>query len=94
MGVKFLQCVENVQQGEVFFVQAAYKFLHAAKMHFCIFSWKYFLVSVQNISKNANYEEFLTKLVNTNNHTHNFLHGVIILEDAKNSSQHAKIFEA
>ena len=34
MGVKSLQGVENFQQGEVLFVQAAYKFLHAAKMHF------------------------------------------------------------
>ena len=32
MGVKFLQGVENFQQGEVLFVQAAYEFLHAAKM--------------------------------------------------------------
>ena len=34
MGVKSLQGVENFQQDEVLFVQAAYKFLHAAKMHF------------------------------------------------------------
>ena len=34
MVVKSLQGVENFQQGEVLFVQAAYKFLHAAKMHF------------------------------------------------------------
>ena len=34
MGVKFLQGVENFQQGEVLFVQAVYKFFHAAKMHF------------------------------------------------------------
>ena len=34
MGVKSLQGVENFQQGEVLFVQAAYKFLHAAKMRF------------------------------------------------------------
>ena len=34
MGVKFLQGVENFQQGEVLFVEAAYKFLHAAKKHF------------------------------------------------------------
>ena len=33
-GVKFLQGLENFQQGEVLFVQAAYKFLHAAKMRF------------------------------------------------------------
>ena len=33
-GVKFLQCVENFQQGGVLFVQAEYKFLHAVKMHF------------------------------------------------------------
>ena len=60
----------------------------------CSFSWNCFLVFVQNISKNANYEEFLTKFVNTNHLTHNFLHGVIILQDAKNCSQRAKIFEA
>ena len=34
MGVKFLQGVENFQQGEVLFVQAAYNFFHASKMHF------------------------------------------------------------
>ena len=34
MGVTFLQGVENFQKGEVLFVQAAYRFLHAAKMHF------------------------------------------------------------
>ena len=34
MWVKSLQGVENFQQDEVLFVQAAYKFLHAAKMHF------------------------------------------------------------
>ena len=33
-GVKSLQGVQNFQQGEVLFAQAAYKFLHAAKMHF------------------------------------------------------------
>ena len=32
VGVKFLQGVEKFQQGEVLFVQAKYKFLHAAKM--------------------------------------------------------------
>ena len=34
VGVKFLQGVEKFQRGEVFFVQAANKFLHAAKMRF------------------------------------------------------------
>ena len=34
VGVKFLQGVEKFQQGEVLFVQAAYKFLHSAKMRF------------------------------------------------------------
>ena len=75
-------------------MQAACKFLHAAKMHFMQLQLEFFLVFVQNISKNANYEEFLTKFVNTNNHTHNFLHGVIILQDAKHCSQHEEIFEA
>ena len=46
------------------------------------------------ISKNADHEEFLTKFENTNNLTHNVLHGVIILQDAKNCSQHVEIFEA
>ena len=53
-----------------------------------------FFVLVQNISKNANYEEFLTKFVNFNNQMHVFLHGVLILQDAKNHSQHEEIFEA
>ena len=44
--------------------------------------------------KNDNYEEFLTKFVNINNHTYHFLHGVLILQDAKNCSQHEDIFEA
>ena len=34
MGVEFLHDEENFQQGEVLSVQAAYNFLHAAKMHF------------------------------------------------------------
>ena len=42
---------------------------------------------VQKIPKNANYEEFLTKFVNTNNYTHYFVHGVLILQGAKNYSQ-------
>ena len=47
MGVKSLQGVENFQQGEVLFVQAAYKFLHAAKMHL---ESGIFLRFVQNIT--------------------------------------------
>ena len=34
MGVEFLHGVENFRQGKVLFVQAAYNFLQAAKMHF------------------------------------------------------------
>ena len=34
MGIKFLQGVENFQHSDVLFVQAADKFLHAAKIHF------------------------------------------------------------
>ena len=34
MGVKSLQGVKNFQQGEDLFVQAAYKFFYAEKMHF------------------------------------------------------------
>ena len=44
--------------------------------------------------KNANYEEFLTKVENINNHTHHFLHGVLILQDAKNHNQPKEVFEA
>ena len=60
----------------------------------CSFSCNQFLVFVQNISKNVNYEEFLTKFVNTNNHSHNFLHDVIILQPSENCRQHEEIFEA
>ena len=49
VGVKFLQGVEKFQEGEVLFVQAAYKFLHAAKMHFMQLELVFFLVFVQNI---------------------------------------------
>ena len=42
MGVKSLQGVENFQQGEILFVQAAYKFLHAAKMHFMQLELEFF----------------------------------------------------
>ena len=34
MGVEFLHSVENFHKGEILFAQAAYNFLHAAKMHF------------------------------------------------------------
>ena len=37
---------------------------------------------------------FLNKFVNINNHTHNFLHGVLILQEAKNYIQHEEIFAA
>jgi hypothetical protein len=87
MGVKLLQ-------GEVSFVNAAYIFCILQRCIFCSFSWNCFLVFVQNISKKANYEEFLTKFVNTSNHTQIFFHVVIILQDANNCSQHAKIFDA
>jgi hypothetical protein len=33
MGVKLQHAVENIQQGEALFVQAAYIFFHAAQMH-------------------------------------------------------------
>jgi hypothetical protein len=49
----------------------------------CSFNWKFFWVFVQNISKNANYEEFLTKFVNANNHTHNFFAWGIIQQGCK-----------
>ena len=53
---------------------------------------KLFLGSCTKISKNDNYEEFLTKFVNFN--LHYFMHGVLILQDAKNYSHHKEIFEA
>ena len=51
-------------------------------------------VFLQKSPKNANYEEFLTKFVNFNNQMHVFLHGVLILQDAKNHSHYEEIFEA
>ena len=79
LGVEFLHGVEKFCQGEVLFVQAAYKFLHAAKMHFKQLEPEFFLGICTKNFKNATSEEFLTKFVNINNHTHNFLHGVLIL---------------
>ena len=73
------------------FEQVAYNFLHVfyAALGGIVFVYLYKI-----FQKNDNYEEFLTKFVNINNHTYLFLHGVLILQDAKNCSQHAKIFEA
>ena len=39
-------------------------------------------------------KNFLTKFVNINNHTHNFLYGVLRLQEAKNYIQHEEIFAA
>ena len=58
----------------------------------CSFDWNCSLVFVQKIPKNANCEDFLTKFVYINNHTHHFLHMVVILQEAKNYSQHEEIF--
>ena len=55
----------------------------------CSFRWNLFWVFVQNFPKNANYEEFLTKFVNINNHTEIFFAWC-----AKNHSQHEERFEA
>jgi hypothetical protein len=55
------------------------------------FDWNCVFLFVQKFPKNANYEYFLTKFVNINNHTHHFLHGVVILQEAKNYSQHEEI---
>ena len=87
--------VENFHQVELLFVQAVYNFLHAAKMHFMQLKLELFFCICTKISKkNANYEEFLTKFVNTNDHTYHFLHGVLIFQDSKNHSQHKEISEA
>ena len=42
-----------------------------------------FYVFVQELPKNDNYEDFWTKLVNTNNYRHYFLHGLQILQGVK-----------
>ena len=44
--------------------------------------------------KSANYEEFLTKYLNTNNHTLHFLYGMLFLQCSKTCLQHEEKFEA
>ena len=61
-------------------MQAAFNFLDAAKMHYMQLMLELFLGI-----------ELLTKFAN---HTHHFLHGIPILQDAKNQSQHEEKFEA
>ena len=56
MGVDFLLGVENFHQGEFIFAQAAFDFLHAAKMHFMQLYLKLFYGTCTKISKIANYE--------------------------------------
>ena len=60
----------------------------------CSFDWNYFYVFLQTFPKNANYKHFWTKYVNINNHTHPFLHGVVMLQEAKKYSQQEEIFTA
>ena len=86
--------IEKFHQGEVIFEQVGYFFCMLQKCILCSFNWIFCKVFVQKFPKNANYYKFLTKFVNTNNHIYSFLHGLIILHDAKNCSQHAKIFDA
>ena len=70
-------------------MQVAHYFFACCKNVFYAALAGFFLVFVHNFPKYANYEEFLAKFVNTN-----FLHGVLILSDAKKYSQHEEIFEA
>ena len=90
MEVGFLHGVENYHQGEVLFVQAAHDFLYAEKMQFMRLYLIFFSYLYKNFQINANFAKF----VNTYNHTHHFLNGVPIHEDAKNFSWHEEIFEA
>ena len=73
-------------------MEASYNFLHTAC--YTALAKIEFRYLYKNSKNSANYKEFLTKFVNINNHMHNFLHGVLILQDAKNHSQHEKIFVA
>ena len=94
MGVKFLHGAEDFHQGEVLFFQTAYNF-HAAKIHFMQLWLELFLGICTKISKKCQYhEDFLTKFLNINNHTPYFLNRVVILQEAKNYSQHEEIFAA
>ena len=55
--------VEKFHQGEVFFEQVAYNFLH---VFYAALAGIVFVYLYKIFQKNDNYEEFLTKFVNTN----------------------------
>ena len=83
-------CINFNSIFSVLFLQVAYNCLHAAKMHFMKFLLELYLDICTNL--NGNYKGILTEFVNTNNHTHHFLHWFLIIQGAKNYSQHAKSF--
>ena len=75
-------------------MQTAYNFCHAAKKMFypSLTGIVFRYIFVQRFPKNVNYEDFLAKLVNIDNHTHHSLHGMVILQEAKHLSQNEEIF--
>ena len=72
--------LKNFIRVKFFFDQVAYNFLH---VFYATSAGIFFVYLYKMFPKNDNYEEFLTKFVNINNHTYHFLHGVLILQDVK-----------
>ena len=62
MVVKFLHAVENFHQGEVSFVQSAYNFFYAAKMHFMQLWLELFFGICTKISKKCQLWRFLDQI--------------------------------
>ena len=54
----------------------------------------FFVYLYKNFQKVPIVKNFLTKFVTITNHTHGFLHGVLILQEAKNYIYHEEIFSA
>ena len=84
MGIRFLLGVEIFHQAEVLFVQAAHGFFTWFKNVVYAALANFSLDICTKISKNCQLWWFLTNFLNTNNHTHHFLYGVLIHEDTKN----------
>ena len=92
LNFSMLQKIFNIVK---FYLCRLYSFFSMLKKCIlCSFDWNCFQVFKQKFPKNANCEGFLTKFVNINNYTDYFLHGVVILQGAKNCSQHEEIFAA
>ena len=94
MRVKIQHALETFLRVELYLCRLSYIFFSVLQKSFYAALTRMFFryVFVQKFPKNARHEDFLTNFVNIHYHTHYFLQGMVILQEAKNYSHHEEIF--